>query len=78
MQGRSTVEALSRAMWGDALSVATVAPRWAADIVERLAAAGYAIAPTAPTEAMVNAAPNLRDVDLYPTDVWRPMVEASR
>ena len=30
-----------------------------------------------PTEAMVNAAPDLRGVDFYPTDVWRAMIEAA-
>ena len=30
-----------------------------------------------PSEAMINAAPDLRDVDFYPTDVWRAMVEAA-
>jgi predicted ester cyclase len=30
-----------------------------------------------PSEAMVSAAPDLRDVDFYPTDVWRAMIEAA-
>ncbi len=29
-----------------------------------------------PTEAMIGAAPDFRDVDLYPSDVWKPMVHA--
>ncbi len=31
-----------------------------------------------PTKAMVNAAPNLSEVDFYPTDVYRPMIAAAR
>jgi hypothetical protein len=30
-----------------------------------------------PSEAMVSAAPDQRDVDFYPTDVWRAMIEAA-
>lgn len=39
--------------------------------------AGYRIVPVVPTEAMVNAAPEWRDVDFYPSDVWQAMVEAA-
>lgn len=49
----------------------------AATIIAALAVAGYKIVAREPTEAMVKGAPDLRDVDFYPTDVFQGMWDAA-
>jgi hypothetical protein len=43
----------------------------------RMAARAAIEAMRHPTEAMVKAAPNLRDVDFYPSDVWQAMIDGA-
>lgn len=88
VQDTSIIEVLKRAIWDTPASAElspSIAPRWVAEIVERLEAMGYRIVPVEPTEAMVERVARLLclqlglnpDAPVYRGPATGPMHQAS-